>query len=203
MFLKNMFSKKNTNQQKRSARAVSPSLLTGSRDRSPTRESMEDSYYDGIYNTANEDYKYIMKRKREQLQHEEEEREKKQEEERKKQEEEERKKQEEDKYWNETLPGMVDDSFGKRRKFGGRILKNNNKKPKKVLEKVKKPKKISEKVKKPKKISEKVKKPKKISEKVKKPKKVSEKVKKPKKVLEKVKKPKKISEKVKKPKKVF
>ena len=121
----NIFSRKNTTQEERRARAraFSPSLLTGSRDRSPTRESMEDSYYDGIYNTANEDYKYIMKRKREQLQHEEEEREKKQEEE--------RKKQEEDKYWNETLPGMVDDPFGKRRKIGGRILKNNNKKPKK------------------------------------------------------------------------
>ena len=197
-FLENMFSRKNTDQPKRKARDVSPSRPKRLRDESPTPESMEDSYYDGIYNTANEDYKNIMKRKREQLQHEEEERKKQ---EQLLQREEERKKNYE--YWNETLPGMVDDRFGKRRKIGGRILKNNNKKPKKVLEKVKKPKKISEKVKKPKKISEKVKKPKKISEKVKKPKKISEKVKKPKKISEKVKKPKKVSEKVKKPKKVF
>ena len=197
----NMFSRKNTTQEERRARAVSPSRPKRLRDESPTPESMEDSYYDGIYNTANEDYKNIMKRKREQLQHEEEERKKQEQQEQLLQREEERKKNYE--YWNETLPGMVDDRFGKRRKIGGRILKNNNKKPKKVLEKVKKPKKISEKVKNPKKISEKVKKPKKISEKVKKPKKVSEKVKKPKKVSEKVKKPKKVSEKVKKPKKVF
>ena len=45
------------------------------------------------------------------------------------------------------------------RRIGGRILKNNNKKQKKISEKVKKPKKISEKIKKPKKVSEKVKNP--------------------------------------------
>ena len=76
-------------------------------------------------------------------------------------------------------PGTRIDYFSLSKRSGGRILKNNNKKPKKISEKVKKPKKISEKVKKPKKISEKVKKPKKVSEKVKKPKKVSEKVKNP------------------------
>ena len=81
-------------------------------------------------------------------------------------------------------PGIRIDYFSLKKKnpserIGGRILKNNNKKQKKISEKVKKPKKISEKVKKPKKISEKVKKPKKISEKIKKPKKVSEKVKNP------------------------
>ena len=183
-FLENMFSrKKNTNQPERSARAVSPSRLKRLREESPTGRSMEWRQNNNAYRTANKDYSRIMKRKIEQLQQEEEEREKKEEERKKKeqllQREEERKKNYE--YWNKQLPQEVKSMYGPN--FGGRILKNNNKKPKKVSEKVKKPKKISEKVKKPKKISEKVKKPKKISEKVKKPKKVSEKVKKPKKVF--------------------
>ncbi len=44
------------------------------------------------------------------------------------------------KYWNEKLPLEVKSMYGD--KFGGRIVKNNNKKPKKISEKVKKPKKV-------------------------------------------------------------
>ena len=163
-FLKKILSIKNTNQKKISARAFSPPRPSqiSLRSRSPTQERMQQREDNIAYDTAINDYSLIIRSKKEKLKQEEEEREKKQEERKKKeqllQREEERKKNYE--YWNKQLPQEVKSMYGPY--FGGRILKNNNKKPKKVSEKVKKPKKISEKVKKPKKVSEKVKKPKKV-----------------------------------------
>jgi len=136
----NMFSRKNTTQEERRARAVSPSRPKRLRDESPTPESMQMRKNKTFRDHLSNKLKTVIYNKKQRLLQ-----------------------QQKEEFSggifknNNKNPKKISEKVKKPKKISEKV-----KKPKKVSEKVKKPKKVSEKVKKPKKVSEKVKKPKKV-----------------------------------------